>query len=65
VFFVTLKSSILTKKKALAMTEVVARWHKKTIGCPASISTIEQWFEGDRYETLAICRTLRDRVRVI
>jgi hypothetical protein len=33
----------------------MSRWHKKITGCPASIST---WFEGDRNETLAICRTL-------
>jgi hypothetical protein len=26
---------------------------------------VEEWFPGHRYETLAICRTLKDRVRVI
>jgi len=28
------------------------------IGCPASTSNVEKWFEGDRNETLAICRSL-------
>jgi hypothetical protein len=40
------------------MMEIVARWHMKTTGCRASILTWRNGSRADRYETLAICRTL-------
>jgi hypothetical protein len=33
------------------------KWRKIT-GLPGFNFNVEEWFEGDRYETLAICRSL-------
>ena len=39
------------------MTEVVARCRQEH-WLPSFNFYVEEWFEGDTYETMAICRTL-------
>jgi hypothetical protein len=37
---------------------VIVHGFERTSETDAIAPHVEQWFEGDRYETLAICRTL-------
>jgi hypothetical protein len=58
VFCITLKSSILTKKEGPGDDGGRCAIAYENHWLPGFNFNVEEWFEGDRYETLAICRTL-------
>jgi len=53
VFLVTLKSSILTKKEGLSDDEDRCAM-SQDCWLPGFNFNVDEWFDGDRYETLAI-----------
>jgi hypothetical protein len=58
VFCITLKSNIFTKKKGPGDDGGRGAMAYEKHSLPGFNFNVEEWFEGDHYETLAICRTL-------
>jgi hypothetical protein len=58
VFCITLKSSILTKKEGPGDDGGRCAMARENHWLPGFNFNVEEWGAGDRYETLAICRSL-------